>query len=278
MIYGYMIENTRICDVFRRVLQEYHHGEKLGHPQNDTQLWLRNTEELFFRDTSPFSIMSVTSSIRPDHAAIRRNAYMRLFGMDLNHGTIENKPYIYVKADASNNEFVRTFEEYIREVWTGMVYVNTTSQHPIDNQKIVTLASNMQNMLMSRRENGNLSREEFAIVSMMSWFHMTVEWENPGILSVITDLKAEASGPEQRLFKIAQRVGVPAHGLSKSYFDIADAISRMLTAIEMGYFDIAHVPQLYTQGFLPEADMRSIITNWSIISGRDMKAGKVSTN
>jgi hypothetical protein len=286
MIYAYMIENTHVLEVFRRILQEFRNGEKLGSATlSTTQLWLRNTEELFFKDTSPFSISSITSYIRPDHDAIRRNAYMRLFGMDLNHGTIDNKPYPYIRADASNNEFVSTFEEFLREVWIGiMYYPATAAPHPIDDQKIATLASMLRHMLMSRRINGNLSREEFVIVSMMEWFHMTLEVDPS--LDILLDLKAEASGAEQKLFKCAQRVGVQAHGLSRSYFSIANAISTILIQIETGiYDDPIQVPALYDKSAplpngvtsSPEADMNTIITHWSIITGRDMKAGKVAT-
>ena len=49
LIYAYMVENTRIYEVFRRVLHEFLHGEKLGVPGSaDSQRWLRVTEELFF--------------------------------------------------------------------------------------------------------------------------------------------------------------------------------------------------------------------------------------
>ena len=44
-------------------------------------------------------------------------------------------------------------------------------------------------------------------------------------------LRAEANGTEQRLFKLAERVGLPAHGLSKHFFDISDAISRQTGAM-----------------------------------------------
>ena len=69
-------------------------------------------------------------------------------------------------------------------------------------------------------------------MAMMSWFHLTVEGDSP----VVIDLRAQATSAEQRLFKIAQLVGVPAHGLSGSYFDIADDISRLLLLIETGVF------------------------------------------
>lgn len=276
LIYAYMIENTRIYEIFRRVLYELLHGEKLGAPTAAAQHWLRNTEELFYRDPPPFSISTVSSHIRSDLRASRRNAYHRMFGMDLNHGTDENQPYPYVKADAYNNEFVTIFEEFLRESWIAISNLNNTSgANPKDEGKMKNLAANLQNMLMSRRTNGNLSREEFTFVSMMSWFHLTVEFDSP----IVQTLRAEGNGAEQRLFKIAQRVGLPAHGLSKSYFDIADPISRILIQIEASGADI--VQDIAATGPVgspnaTQSTMNDIITHWSLITGRDMKAGKVA--
>ena len=176
-----MIENTRLYEIFRRVLHEYRHGEKLGTPIDaDTQHWLRATEELFYSDPAPFFITNVSSHIRSDLRASRRNAYQRMFGMDLNHGTDAGQPYSYVKAEAANSEFVNTFEEFLREVWVGITNVkNTSGANPTDNSKISELAEKLHDMLQSRRQSGNLAREEFAFVSMMSWFHLTLEFNSP---------------------------------------------------------------------------------------------------
>ena len=130
----------------------------------------------------------------------------------------------------------------------------------------------LQNMLLSRRVNGNLSREEFVFVSMMSWFHLTVSFDSP----IIQALRAEASGPEQRLFKVAQRVGLPAHGLSKSFFDIADPISRILIHIEA--VGTGFVPDLVAKDASTnslQTDMNTVITYWNSITGHDVKASKV---
>ena len=79
------------------------------------------------------------------------------------------------------------------------------------------LMKKLHDMLLARRSFGKLSREEFAAVSMMSWFHLTLDSDS----AIVIDLRAQGASAEQRLFKIAQQVGVPAHGLSASYFDIA---------------------------------------------------------
>jgi len=281
LIYAYMIENTRVIDIFRRVVFELVHGEKLGTPVTDATGWLRNTEELFFKPGAPFLIGSVDSEIRPDKRAIARNAYKRMFDMELNHGTEDGKPYPYVKADAVNSEFVSTFEEFLREVWIGITYVTATaSSNPTDDAKIALLATKLFDMMRSRRQTGNLSREEFSVVAATSWFHLTLEFDTAPI---ITTLRAEASGTEQRLFRVAERVGLPAHGLSKHFFTIADPISRILTQIELGDFNTADAaPALYTKVSnpatpnTPEAAMRQIIADWAAITGHDVKSRKVT--
>ena len=74
----------------------------------------------------------------------------------------------------------------------------------------------------------------------------------------------------------AERVKLPAHALSKSFFDIADAISQVLIQIETGVFnDPAAVPALYEPGQIERA-IRVIITHWSITTGQDLKARKVT--
>jgi transcriptional regulator with XRE-family HTH domain len=281
LIYAYMVENTRVFEIFRRVLHEYRHGEKLGAPiDSATQNWLRNTEMLFYSESAPVAITNVSSHVRSDLRANRRNAYQRMFGMDLNHGAEDGKPYSYLKAEASNAQFVAIFEEFLREVWVGITYVDASnSSNPTDQAKIRDLVNDLCNMLQSRRQSGNLAREEFAFVAMMSWFHLTLESNN----SVIMSLRAEASGTENRLFKIAERVGLPAHGLSGNFFDIADPLSNLLILIETGTFnDIANVPALYdpAAAVAPTSatlvnDMRTIITHWTAITGRDIKARKV---
>lgn len=163
----------------------------------------------------------------------------------------------------------------MRNVWVGIINANNTSgTKATDDAKLGDLIKKLHDMLLSRRVNGTLSREEFAFVSMMSWFHLTVDSDSP----VVVDLRSQAASAEQRLYKIAQQVGVPAHGLSNSYFEIADSISRVLLVIETGFF--ATVPgavaALYTPGTLSERRMRTIITHWSIITGRDVKAGKIA--
>lgn len=281
LIYAYMIENTRIFEIMGRVLQEYLHGETLEVPSDATQRWLRATEDLFYRDAPSAGVHALTSWVRPDIRASRRNAYFRFFGMDLNHGTPDNRPYPFEKAKAANREFVAILEEFLREIWKGIENsINTSGVNATDDAAIASLAKQLFDMLRVRRRNGNLSREEFVHVTTLSWFHLTVEFDSP----LVRDLKAEASSPEERLRKIGERVSLPAHAKSESYFILSETLSRLLIAVELGLFNSpANVRGLYapptpaTPNALRE-DVMAIITHWSMATGRDLKAGKVTAS
>lgn len=279
LIYAYMIENTRIFEIFQRVLREYLTGENLEVPSEPGHSWLRASEDLFYRDLPSAHIAAVTSDVRPDMRASRRNAYFRFFGMDLNHGTVENQPYLFEKPKAANRDFVRVWEEFLREVWKGIENsVNTSGVNATDDAAIANLANQLFDMLRVRRARGNLSREEFVFVTMFSWFHLTVEFDSP----IVRDLKAEATSPEERLRKIGERVGLPAHAKSESYFVLAEAMSRLLIDIEMGLFNNPdNVRALYAPP-PPDnplrADVMTVITHWSLATGRDLKAGKVTVS
>jgi hypothetical protein len=200
-----------------------------------------------------------------------------MFGMDLNHGKDDNSPYPYVKVPAANKEFVTTFEELLREAWIGFINRTTTSgPNPTDNAKIEDLVRILNTQLIDRRRFGNLSREEFYLVSMMSWFHLTVENIN---LPIIRDLRAEGTTAEQVLFKIAHMVGLPANGLADHYFQIADSISAVLIAIESGTLQLPGAARAFYDPTFPNSlsdTMNKIITHWSAITGHDVKAGKVA--
>lgn len=269
LIYAYLIENTRIYEIFKRVLFEFACGEKFGAASVDTQHWLRNTEELFYRDTPPFYILSITSHIRPDSRANRRNAYYRMFGMDLNHGGEDGKAYPYKKAETANNEFVNVLEKFLYEVWVGIINTNNSSgANPTSDAVIGNLANQLYDMLRARRQYGNLSRPEYWYVSMLSWFHLTLEYNSP----IVMDLRAEAASPEQRLFNIAKRVGLPAHAKSEQFFRMAPLLSKLLILIEQGGLNnnLAAVRALYTEGVI-EQDIRQIIADWEVTTGRNIR-------
>ena len=271
LIYSYLIENTCAYKIFRQVVFEFLHGEKFGVPTDESHSWLRNTEELFYSNPAPYTIYNVVSHIRPDTEATRRNSYFRMFGIDLNHGAADNKPYPFLKPESSNRDFVSTFEDFLQEVWTGMVNAqNQTGAKSTDDAAIFNLITQMRDMLLARRSSGNLSREEFFFVTMMSWFHLTLEFKESPILQ---SLRATGEREDQRLFSIANRVGIPAHAKSYDFFQLAEPMSRILLLIETGVFNVDNVKELYTPSVSNEIvkDMRIIISHWGLATGRDMK-------
>ena len=266
--YAFMLENTRIVDIFRRVVREWLQGERLPTATQRSQRWLQTTEQLFFADAWPYSVRAVTSTIRPDSGAVRRNAYYRLLGMDLNHGTDDGGPYAYLKAEIANRDFSSMFEALLAEVWRG--YTNRltlVAQNLTDNNAITNLVRLLREMLQSRRLAGALSREEFDAVAVLSWFHLTVRFNT----QVVQDLNARADGVANRLVKIGERVGLPAHARSDAFIQLAAPISRILLAIESGAVAAAGPASLYVPGLLYTNDMLQIITHWSIATGRDVK-------
>jgi hypothetical protein len=275
LIYAYMVENTRVYEIFRRVLEEYAYGERLGVPTDDSQRWLRTTEQLFYKDNPPFQIYSLASWIRPDIRAVRRNAYQRMFGMDLNHGTDDNRPYPYPRAAAANTEFASTFEELLREVWRAIENVrNQVGANATDVTTIANLARALFDMLRVRRQEqvGNLGRDELWHVSTMDWLHLTLSFNTP----IVHDLKAEANSAAERLLKIGERVGLPGHSRSDSYFRLATNMSLILRELELGTFnDPGGAAALFQTGVF-QAAMQETITHWSIATGRDVKIRPVA--
>lgn len=273
LIYAYMIENTRAYEIMGRVLAEYTQGERLGILREDASYqWLRTTEELFYKDASPIQPYNLVSRIRPDIAASRRNAYYRMFGMDLNHGRDGAAAYPYVKPPVANREFVATFEEFLRQVWRAIENANNfLANNPTDFPAIQDLADRLENMLTARRGGAgrpNLAREEFLAVCLAAWLDLTLSVNSP----IVRELAASAPSPEERLRQIGERVGLPAHGRSHSYFIIASRVSSLLQLIELGSFNTrAGAETLAANGSVRDM-VADVIHHWSLISGRSLKA------
>jgi hypothetical protein len=148
---------------------------------------------------------------------------------------------------------------------------NTSGPNPTAANEIAKLAEDLQVMLVDRRKYGNLGREEFVFVSMMSWLHLTLLFDSP----IVRDLKAEARAPWERLATIGDMVDVPAHEHADGYFRMAEPLSHVLMAIESGFFSSpATAPALYLPGAVRD-DMMTVLTYWREITGHDLMASKV---
>jgi hypothetical protein len=276
LIYAYLIENTRIFDIFARLLETYAFSEQLETPSPAGQNFWRNTEYLIYGDGIPSMIWNTASRLRRDEIGNRQTVYNWMFGIDLSHAAELAKEHPYLKPAASNRDFIPTFEAFGREVWGGIMNAkNFTGANPTDPVAIATAARRLYDMMATRRINGNLSREEFRAVAVMSWLHLAVMYDSPAVV----DLKATASSPEQRLAKLAERVGMTAHAKAKPLFDLAQPFSFLMQSIELGAFnDPAGASLLYNitpPNNVAELNAEVVIDQYGLATGRDLKATTV---
>jgi hypothetical protein len=276
LIYAYVIENTRIFEIFSKVLLKYMNGGELETPSQTSQLFWRNLEFLIFGDAMPSMVWTTSGRLRRDEQANRLATYYWMFGIDLSHAAQIAVEHPYEKPAASNRDFIPTFEAFGREVWRGIVNAkNISGVNDADPNVIATLAERLYDMMQTQRQYGNLSREEFRAVAIMSYMHLAVLFDSP----IVQDLRAEASSPELRLQKIAERVGMSAHPKSKALFDLAGPFSILMQSIETQKFNDATGAQtLYSQtapNFVAK-NAENVIDQYTLATGRDLKALPVS--
>jgi hypothetical protein len=281
LIYAYAVENTRGAQILARVVRAFRSGEGLGVPSVPTQRWLDATEALLFNAANPFAAWLSTSGVRPDAEAVRRNAYYRLFGMDLAHGTDANGPYPYDKAEAANRGFVKVFEELLFELWRAIENVrNLVAGNTTDDDRIYRLSEQLGFMLRSRRIGAVLGREELSATTAMGWVELTVSSNT----SVVRDLRAEATSSADRLRVIGERVRLMPHSRASSFFAMAVELSLLLRALEAGWVTSSGQAWLLYQTSAPAgtpplppgqrplgSEVRRVITEWAAASGRDLK-------
>ena len=266
IIYAYLLENTRMYEIFQRVIDGFVNGETLGVASDESLRWLHTTEALFYRQKithDHFSNTTLTSDSRSDGRAIRRNAYYRMLGMDLNHGSDDNNPYPFTKPKLSNTRLVESFEALMRELWIAIIYDGTTGRDPTDAGAILQHSRDLSVMLNNRRLNGTLTAEEFSAVATMDWIRLALSFNSP----IVNDLKCEAASEAERLHKLAERVGLAAHGKSEDYFRLSVPMSNILRGIELTLLqDVGS----YIAGPVTD-NLNTIITHWSSATGHMLK-------
>ncbi|MBI4900954.1 MAG: hypothetical protein HY829_10810 [Actinobacteria bacterium] len=275
LIYAYLLENTGMMRIFKRVVELYAVGEQLDVPSPVTRQWLRTAEELLFTNPPPFGIGSLASDVRPDLEATRRNAYWRLLGMDLDHGGSSGRPYPYPRVTAANVDFVPQFESLLGEVWQNYINrVNTSGENASDPEAVANRADILAKGLRVRRLRGNLAREEFFFTAVLSWFHVTLESDN----DVIADLKATAADPSERLQKLGARVGITAHPRARNLILMAEPASSLLRFVELEKFSTeAGAATLYAPTGAIKDDALTVINHWGMATGRNLKARRTTT-
>jgi hypothetical protein len=274
--YAYALENTRIVQILGRIVREYRNGEGLGVPSRETRKWVEATEALLFGAANPFTAWLSTSSLRKDPEAVRRNAYWRMFGLDLAFGNEDNGAPVYDKAHAANTGFAPLFEELLFELWQAMSNQrNLAGANQSDDDRIFRIAEQLKYVLSSRRQKDMLRREELSAVTALGWAELTVSFDTP----VVLDLGANASSPANRLQIMGERVGLASHSKSASFFSMATEISAFLRVIESGIVSEPGKAWVLYATEKVDADgttsigteSRRVITEWAAATGKNLK-------
>ena len=297
LIYAYLLENTRMLQIFERMIERYLSDEEFGIADESLAFnWIHNTERLFFKGDSKRA-GNLISLIRPSFEATRRNAYYRMFGMDLAFGDINtpaNGQFAYTRAKTSNQQFIPLFEKYLAEIWQS--YINATNFSGVNTTDInivIDLATQLREMLIARRgsvlkssyANQNLSREEFSSVFMTSWFTFILSENTP----IVQFLKCQSSSIGERLIKIGNKVGIPAHTKSQTLFELAGAASSILRIVENGGVldDQVRMPAILKSLVPPGGsdddkaimgDFLTVINNWEKATGHKIKNTEANIN
>jgi hypothetical protein len=292
LIFSYLIENTRIVQIFEKLFAMILYDEKLTKVSSSIAArWLDNTEKLFFKSISNHKPRNIAGQLRTSDEATRRNAYYRMFGMDLAFGDAQtNTPSNYIKSDFFNSSFIVLFESFLREIWQAYTNArNTSGANTTDMQQIADIAQKLQELLMSRRTtqltlNGyadqNLSYVEYSSTVLMSWLFFIISADTP----VVSYLNSHANTPGERLLNIGRRVGLPAHNKSEAILDIAAPMGATLRSIELGDFNndqwvnqiirsqvtVPIPPPLQVQAGILN-NLLIIINNWEKATGHRIK-------
>jgi hypothetical protein len=242
LVYAYLIESTGVYEIIAEILRRIVRGETLGRLRPETLQWARATEELLFRDPPLFSIGGIESRVRPDIRIARRNAYWRMFGLDLPHPLPRSSaaagdahpPWKLDIGNGANTSFVERWNELLTQVWIGYENkVNQVGANATDAEYVALLCASIDDMLGNRRQGGLLAREELSHVAAMSWCHLTVEFDTP----LVQDLQATATSPTERLAKLGERVGMAPAPRSRELFELAELMSALLWGIELGLYN-----------------------------------------
>lgn len=257
LAYGFMLENTRAVQILQRVVRHYRLGESLGTPSMATQRWLDAAEVILGGETAPMAPWAPARFPARDPEAIRRNAYWRLFGMDLAFGAEDNGPLAYEKAEQHNADFVPLFEELLRRISRSL-----SSPDP-DGGAMARASGQLRDRLLARRQARQLAREELAAATVLGWVDLTLRTNT----SLVKDLHADADSPADRLRMIGERVGLPAHVKAAPLFALAPELSAFLRMLESGTLAEESMSGIRPDSTLAQTSRR-VIDYWSAATGR----------
>ena len=284
LIYSFIIESTGVLEILKRILVKILSGQSLGRISPATRQWARATESLLFGEPARFSISDIQSNLRPDPSIERHRRYYEFFGFTLpaaiQPGPTESADAWKAQIGSPNTTFGERFNQFLNQIWIGYENrLNQVGSNATDPQYVGLLAQTISNMLGNTRLDGNGAREEMYANLVMSWCHLTVEYDSP----LVRDLQATATSPEERLAKLGQHVNLEPASCSRELFQLSDPMSAFMWAIELGIFNPNGAPEsLYlptVSGGAPNTlnlEVNRIIDLWQSATGVRIKTPSAS--
>jgi len=278
LIYALLIDQTGCVEIFREAIRKIRTGELEFNPNNQALQYVRNTEMLWFSNPPVDSTFNLFSWIHPDIQTIKNNAFYSMFGFVPASVSGQPAPDPGSLPRTAYKNFQADFQKLGEEWHVAFASQNVTAGINLtDNETMQFKCAEIRRNFLAQRNNGFLSLIEYYLDCRYSWFHLSLEAPCP----LLNALGINEQSPAQRLFALANKVGVPAHAMSETLFRMADPASLMLTAIEAGIFDQNVVP-LYNRTVLPPPPttlttnpipplMNIFLNGWSTLTGRDLK-------
>jgi hypothetical protein len=255
LIYPYLVENTRAIQIIEKLLLSFLSGEMEEKPtgsriSNLAIRWMQNTENLFFNYLDEEFNQNNRSILKPTSVASRRNAYYRMFGMDLAFGDRkENAPVEFHKPGASNKNFISFFEKFLTQFWKSYSNSIKNTGGNIESSSIIETAQKLREMLMAIRTTeldftnyrfANLSNLEYTSSVLASWIYFIISYNSP----LVQFFNCTGNTAGERLIKIAQRVRISAHIKSDYFLIMAPAMNNVLRNIELDLYSFSNEPHV----------------------------------
>ena len=249
LMYAYMIENLARAQIFRRMIHEFATREARRTDQQ-SQKWLRDTKSCSTRTARRLHRRSTATSARTCRPN-RRNRTSAVRDRTTTTAATNSKPYS-VRQGRGGQQRVRHDVRRVPARSLGRHHLRRPprpSSNPLTAQDRRAWRATGRTCNVTPTKRRPVARRILPPSPRSPRFHLTlgIQEQRPTSSPIVTALRARRQRHgTAHCSKIAERVGLPARGLSKHSSDLADAISRILIQIESGDDDPAEAVRRYT--------------------------------
>ena len=261
LAYSYMLENSRAVQIFARTTHALRTSERLGVPSPATVCWLATTEALL---SGALSTGALGTEQHEAQEAARRNAYWRLFGLDLAFGTDANADASFARPAQANTEFVPHLEQLLVELSKSFETAGGAGADLDGADAIADRSQKLGQSLRDHRTSLMIDRQELLAASLLGWIELSLSASSP----VVRDLALEGASAAERLQDLGARVGIPAHSKAVNLFALGRSLSIMLRLAED---DPVGARNAWADSATPAgAHSRRVVTEWTAATGRSL--------